>query len=209
MRLFLFLLAMSTSLLLVEAQRRNNRRQNGGRQRGCGAVTKGGCRLPTRENHSWTDPRDGKRRGYVLSWKLGCNKMTQKEAVQYCRCAGMETISLDTRDKQEEFNNVLARDNSGRSTWTNGYKYFWTGGIVNHRRQTVAWNNRNAPAIKFSESSQWSPTGRNGQPQPDNRDRAGEKCLGVLMNVYQDGIKWHDVACHHTKPTICEPKDYP
>ena len=22
--------------------------------------------------------------------------------------------------------------------------------------------------------------------------------------TYQDGIKWHDIACYHTKPFICE-----
>ena len=30
------------------------------------------------------------------------------------------------------------------------------------------------------------------------------ECLAILNNVYNDGIKWHDVACHHRKPTICE-----
>ena len=32
----------------------------------------------------------------------------------------------------------------------------------------------------------------------------GEPCLAVLNNFYNDGIKWHDVACHHEKPFICE-----
>ena len=41
------------------------------------------------------------------------------------------------------------------------------------------------------------------KPQPDNRD-GNEICIGVLNNFYADGIKWHDVACHHKKPTICE-----
>merc|ERR1711971_973351 len=48
--------------------------------------------------------------------------------------------------------------------------------------------------------------------QPDNR-AAGENpphpevCLGILNNFYADGIKWHDVACHHKKPTVCEPRN--
>ena len=41
------------------------------------------------------------------------------------------------------------------------------------------------------------------EAQPDNRD-GNEICIGVLNNFYADGIKWHDVACHHKKPTICE-----
>lgn len=31
-----------------------------------------------------------------------------------------------------------------------------------------------------------------------------ESCVAVLNNFYGDGIKWHDVACHHEKPVICE-----
>ena len=41
------------------------------------------------------------------------------------------------------------------------------------------------------------------EAQPDNRD-GNEVCIGVLNNFYADGIKWHDVSCHHRKPTICE-----
>merc|ERR1712158_61835 len=55
-------------------------------------------------------------------------------------------------------------------------------------------------------------TGGADLPQPDNR-AAGENpphpevCLGILNNFYADGIKWHDVACHHKKPTVCEPRN--
>ena len=45
--------------------------------------------------------------------------------------------------------------------------------------------------------------------QPDNREatqQGGEEeaCMAVLNNFYGDGIKWHDVACHHEKPIVCE-----
>ena len=45
--------------------------------------------------------------------------------------------------------------------------------------------------------------------QPDNREKIqsggeDEACLAVLNNFYGDGIKWHDVACHHEKPIVCE-----
>ncbi|KPJ11760.1 hypothetical protein RR48_08066 [Papilio machaon] len=56
----------------------------------------------------------------------------------------------------------------------------------------------------------WSYTGGYGQPQPDNREAAqgnDESCLSILNNFYNDGIKWHDVACHHVKPFICEDSD--
>jgi hypothetical protein len=39
--------------------------------------------------------------------------------------------------------------------------------------------------------------------QPDNRV-GNENCAAILNNFYGDGIKFHDVACHHTKPALCE-----
>ena len=51
-------------------------------------------------------------------------------------------------------------------------------------------------------------TFRNGVRQPDNREGAQggetESCMAVLNNFYGDGIKWHDVACAHEKPIVCE-----
>ncbi len=31
-----------------------------------------------------------------------------------------------------------------------------------------------------------------------------EACLAVLDGLYGDGLTWHDIACHHVKPVICE-----
>ncbi len=56
----------------------------------------------------------------------------------------------------------------------------------------------------------WSHTGGYGQAQPDNREAAqgnDESCLSILNNFYNDGLKWHDVACHHLKPFVCEDSD--
>lgn len=57
----------------------------------------------------------------------------------------------------------------------------------------------------------WSPTGGINQPQPDNREfqqgGAPENCLAVLNQFYKDGVNWHDVACHHRKPFVCEEND--
>lgn len=50
-----------------------------------------------------------------------------------------------------------------------------------------------------------------GKPQPDNREAiqggASENCLAVLNQFYNDGVNWHDVACHHKKPWVCEDND--
>ena len=68
--------------------------------------------------------------------------------------------------------------------------------------RTLQWENgRSEPITRGDDRSGgfWSSGGRSG-PQPET----GGECLAILNNVYNDGIKWHDVACSHTKPTICE-----
>ena len=51
----------------------------------------------------------------------------------------------------------------------------------------------------FTGRYPWSDRGFSG-PQPEGNG----DCLAILNNVYNDRVKYHDVACHHTKPTICE-----
>lgn len=36
---------------------------------------------------------------------------------------------------------------------------------------------------------------------------AAEHCIAILNNFYNDGVHWHDVACHHRKPFVCEEND--
>jgi len=154
-------------------------------------------------NHFWTDPKDQKQRGYVATWKIGCTTFQQHEARAYCNSMNMEPVSLDSPAKQDAFNRLIAQD---------AQRYFWTGGIVDHPNKVVNWANSRATPVPFSASAHWSHTGGAGLPQPDNR-AAGENpphpetCLGILNNFYADGIKWHDVACHHKKPTVCEPRN--
>jgi len=31
--------------------------------------------------------------------------------------------------------------------------------------------------------------------------------MGLLNDIYEDGVKWHDIACYHTKPFVCEDSD--
>jgi len=126
--------------------------------------------------------------------------MQQHEARAYCESMGMKPVSLDSPDKQDEFNRLIASD---------AQRYFWTGGIVDHAQEKVFWANSGAAVVPFAESQHWSHTGGAKLPQPDNRafgeEGIAETCLGILNNFYADGIKWHDVACHHKKPTVCEP----
>jgi len=159
-----------------------------------GGTAKCGAQAP---NHFW----QGK--SFVVTWKFGCRDFEQHEAREYCQSMGMEPVSLDTPEKQNEFNRLIAQD---------AQRFFWTGGIVDHANQLVGWSNPSSRTIRFSDSVHWSHTGGAGLPQPDNR-AAGENppseesCLAILNNFYADGIKWHDVACHHKKPTVCEQRN--
>ena len=95
--------------------------------------------------------------------------------------------------------------------------WFWAG----------AGNARLPPTNKASQVTFWSHTGEGKKAQPDNyegiqagklknvKDDSGltleglqewhdEACLAVLNNKYNDGIKWHDVACHMRSVIVCE-----
>merc|ERR1712088_626429 len=70
---------------------------------------------------------------------------------------------------------------------------------------------RLSPTNSTTRFHDWSFTGgfNPPRPQPDNREKVqqggeDEACMAVLNNFYGDGIKWHDVACHHEKPIVCE-----
>ena len=51
-------------------------------------------------------------------------------------------------------------------------------------------------------------------PQPDNAEYrlnpsgvTVEACLSINNDWYNDGIAWHDSACYHKKPFLCEDSD--
>lgn len=103
--------------------------------------------------------------------------------------------------------------------------YFWTAGHVCERDQCgekslpiningwrwVDTNERMPPTNTTPPGwtfNPWSHTGFNKVQQPDNAEYAvtgkNESCMAVLHNVYDDGVKFHDVACYHPKNFICE-----
>merc|ERR1712032_1469089 len=60
-------------------------------------------------NHFWQG------QSFVVTWKFGCRDFEQHEAREYCQSMGMEPVSLDTPDKQNEFNRLIARTPRGSS----------------------------------------------------------------------------------------------
>ena len=67
---------------------------------------------------------------------------------------------------------------------------------------TLRWENGKTEHITRGDDRSggfWSSGGKSG-PQPET----GGECLAILNNVYNDGVKWHDVGCNHEKPIVCE-----
>jgi len=160
---------------------------------------------------------DGK--GYLLSWREPSLRGVEEDwlgARNYCRQRCMDSVSLETSAENEWIKEKLVNEN---------VKYIWTSGRLcdfngcdRPDLQPVNVNGwfwtaelqKLAPSTN-REQNDWSASGGIGQPQPDNREAqqggASENCLAVLNNFYNDGVNWHDVACHHRKPYVCEEND--
>ncbi|KAK8726990.1 hypothetical protein OTU49_009867 [Cherax quadricarinatus] len=101
------------------------------------------------------------------------------------------------------------------TTFRNGHYYFFSCDRPDLQPPIVNgwfWSGSSARISPTNSTSGWrggwSRTGGSGRPQPDNREftetRTDESCIAILNNFYNDGIVWHDVACHHVKPWVCE-----
>nr|CAD7405211.1 unnamed protein product [Timema cristinae] len=158
-------------------------------------------------------------KGYFFSWKDPRTANTEEDWLggrNYCRQRCMDLVSLETSAENEFIKRKIVEGNV-KYIWTSGrlcdFKgcdrpdlqpihingWFWTSEL----KKLAPTNNR--------VQNDWSHTGGLNRPQPDNREPqqggAPENCLAVLNNFYQDGVHWHDVACHHRKPFVCEESD--
>jgi len=160
---------------------------------------------------------------YFFSWEHGPTRSHERDwldARNICRKHCQDLVSLETQDESQFVYNAMSAKNI-KYIWTSGRKcnfdgcdrpdlqppivngWFWSGSSARipptNDTFSGAWN------------GDWSPSGGGGQRQPDNREfaetRTDEACIAVLNNFYNDGIKWHDVACHHVKPWVCEDSD--
>jgi len=135
----------------------------------------------------------------------------------FCREYCMDLVSLETQQENDYIQNWLDSRNL-TYTWTSGRLcdfdgcdrpdlqpisvkgWFWTGS-----------NKKIAPTNQINEGwdyKPWSNTGHLKKDQPDNAEfginNTTESCLALLNNLYNDGVKWHDVACYHRKHVLCE-----
>lgn len=135
------------------------------------------------------------------------------EARNYCRKYCMDTLSIDSQQEFEMVKKFLEYYLVD-FIWTSGHvcdsndgcgeinlsKWYWT-----HNKAMLDPAETNPLGWEFNP---WSHTGFRQEAQPDNAEfyvnGKNESCLAVLHNVYDDGIKFHDVACYHKKPFICE-----
>ncbi|XP_045591413.2 E-selectin-like [Procambarus clarkii] len=131
-----------------------------------------------------------KSRGYHLSWCRTQATFSWDQGNSYCSGLGRDfrLVSIESKDIDDFITDIIAR---------HAVKFFWSGG---NKRGYGVWRWLSGSLVTYSK---WSHTGGNGQPQPDNRE-GHEDCLAVMNNFYNDGIKWHDIACYHDKPVICE-----
>jgi len=175
------------------------------------------CATRVRHSHMF---RNGHH--YFFSWRhrpTSSHERDWLDARNICRKHCQDLVSLEDADEARAIENAVARDNV-RYIWTSGRLcdfdgcddaslqpkningWFWSG------------SNERMPATdtKISQNyPNWSHTGGLGTKQPDSRENkegsGEESCMGILNNFYQDGIKWHDVACLHEKPWVCEDSD--
>ncbi|XP_060517069.1 uncharacterized protein LOC132696327 [Cylas formicarius] len=157
---------------------------------------------------------DGK--GYFFSWRDASTKGVEDNWLagrNYCRKRCMDLVSLETSAENEWVKKRIV-DDQVKYIWTSGRKCDFAG-CERPDLQPVNINGwfwtavlqKLAPTTQRDQND-WSESGGLGQPQPDNREAqqggAEENCLAILNQFYNDGVHWHDVACHHVKPWVCE-----
>ncbi|XP_071455763.1 L-selectin-like [Hetaerina americana] len=170
----------------------------------------------TRTIHDYMYPGS---HGYFFSWEEpGTSKLELdwSEAREFCRARCMELVSMETSRENKYIKDRLVKGRQ-RFMWTSGRKctfagcdrpdlkpvnvfgWFWTGSLQ-----------KMAPTTNRVDTD-WSDRGGFGRPQPDNREKLQggpeEECLAILNNFYGDGPRWHDIACKHRKPFVCEESD--
>ncbi|XP_011871858.1 PREDICTED: L-selectin [Vollenhovia emeryi] len=150
---------------------------------------------------SWADQRTA---GQEVDWLSGRN---------FCRQRCMDLVSLETSAENEFIKSRIVQ-NKVKYIWTSGRMCDFAGcdrpDLQPPRINGWFWTaelQKLAPTTERSQND-WSESGGIGVPQPDNREAiqggAPENCIAVLNQFYNDGVNWHDVACHHKKPWVCE-----
>ncbi|XP_014294107.1 uncharacterized protein [Halyomorpha halys] len=171
-----------------------------------------------RVRHSTYRDARGVAHSYFFSWEHAPTRSLEVDwldARNICRRHCMDAVSLETPQENEFIKQRIARGNV-KYIWTSGRKCNFNGcdrpDLQPANVNGWFWSGSGAKIGPTTQrnTGDWSHTGGYGQSQPDNREAPqgnDESCLAILNNFYQDGVKWHDVACHHLKPFVCEDSD--
>ncbi|XP_063601231.1 uncharacterized protein LOC134777325 isoform X2 [Penaeus indicus] len=158
---------------------------------------------------------------YFFSWTHGPTRQHERDwldARNICRKHCQDLVSLESEAEAQFVYQAMSTANV-KYIWTSGRKCNFDGCDRPDLKPTLVngwfWSGSSAriPATNgtFGWVGDWSNNGGSGQRQPDNREFSetgtDEACIAILNNFYNDGIKWHDVACHHVKPWVCEDSD--
>nr|XP_027213189.1 uncharacterized protein LOC113806272 [Penaeus vannamei] len=136
-------------------------------------------------------------------------------ANSYCSSLGRgwKGISIETRERttSSPIKTLASLSDELPWVWTGGQRrgrdFVWPSGA---RFVGLNWSHTGGKEELSIFSTLLIPlllAGRKKQPQPDNREQGGENCVAVLNDFYDDGVRWHDIACHHEKSIICERDD--
>jgi len=158
---------------------------------------------------------------YFFSWSHGPTASHERDWLDsrnICRKHCQDLVSIETKEENTFIMNNM-RQNNVKYIWTSGRKCNFDGcdraDLMPHIVNGWFWSGSNARIPATNSTSvwrgEWSNTGGGGKAQPDNREFGengnDEACIAVLNNFYNDGLAWHDVACHHVKPWVCEDSD--
>ncbi|RXG53106.1 hypothetical protein Avbf_16145 [Armadillidium vulgare] len=158
---------------------------------------------------------------YFFSWAhrpTANHERDWLDARNICRKHCQDLVSLETVDEAEFIHQAISSANV-KYIWTSGRKCNFPGCDRPDLQPPLTngwfWSGSEArlPSTRTNDpiNAYWSTTGGAGTRQPDNREQSqngpDEACIAVLNNFYNDGVKWHDIACNHLKPWVCEDSD--
>jgi len=160
--------------------------------------------------------------GYYFSWldpSAGSLTYDWLDYRSWCRLRCMDAVSIETPEENEFIKQKLRdafQKGAAQFTWTSGRLCDFKGCEADYlqpiRVNGWFWSGSGARiAAKGQGFTDWAQVGGiPGQPQPDNRE-GEESCIALLNpDIYKDPTRdfhWHDVACHHQKPVVCEDSD--
>jgi len=158
--------------------------------------------------------RDWSWQGHNYHSTLGSGqKFDWLSARNYCRVQCMDLVSIESTAENDMIKGVMRRSNADY-IWTSGRKCDFGGCTGDHLQASNNWFWSGSEAVlppTGSFQADWATLGFRGNvPQPDDAHGA-ESCMAILhWNVYNDPSRdyhWHDIACDHEKPAICEDSD--